>query len=631
MTDKQIPYVVGIDLGTTNSALTYSKLESTLESTESRADSRVEVLEIPQVFGPGQVGSQTTLPSFLYIPHSGELASAAAQLPWTSEGQSDSAYKANVVGKWARDRGAEVPDRVVSSAKSWLCASQADRQAALLPWRSEITEGKCSPVQASKRYLEHLGAAFVNDRKNNGENVSAADCTVVLTVPASFDEVARALTHAAARDAGLGDPVLLEEPLAAFYAWLDANDRDWRKQVQPGEVILVCDVGGGTCDFSLIAVGEDQGQLHLERISVGEHLLLGGDNMDLALAYGLKQQLEAQGRSVDHWQFLSLVAAARSAKERLLITDDLASLPIAVASRGSSLFAGTVTTELTRAQVLSTIVEGFLPRTRLDEMPKTRRSAGIQEFGLHYESDAAISRHLARFLRRSAQNVASNPQLQTLVGANLQNEALLPTAVLFNGGVFRAPALRQRIVELLSTWSGSSIKELTGADYDLAVARGATYYGKLRSTGRGIRVQSGTARSYYVGLEEVAPAVPGIEPKVRGLCLVPQGTDEGTEIELKDQQFGLVIGEPVEFRFFSSTVRAGDKPGTVVDDAAHSLDENAQLSLTLRSDGEDEGKVIPVRLDAVVNEMGMLQVYMKDTTSGRKWNLEFNLRTHEQH
>ena len=628
MTGKQIPYVVGIDLGTTNSALTYSKLESTLESTESRADSRVEVLEIPQVSGPGQVGSQTTLPSFLYIPHSGELAGASTHLPWTDAAQSDAHA---VIGKWARDRGAEVPDRVVSSAKSWLCASQADRQAAFLPWRSEITEGKCSPVQASKRYLEHLGAAFVNDRKNAGESVSAADCTVVLTVPASFDEVARALTHAAARDAGLGDPVLLEEPLAAFYAWLDANGRDWRKQVQPGEVILVCDVGGGTCDFSLIAVGEDKGQLHLERISVGEHLLLGGDNMDLALAYGLKQQLEAQGRSVDHWQFLALVAAARSAKERLLISEDLTSLPIAVASRGSSLFAGTVTTELTRTQVLSTIVEGFLPRTQLDEMPKTRRSAGIQEFGLHYESDAAISRHLARFLRRSAQNVASNPQLQTLVGANLQNEAILPTAVLFNGGVFRAPALRKRIFELLSTWSGSTVKELTGADYDLAVARGATYYGKLRSTGRGIRVQSGTARSYYVGLEEVAPAVPGIEPKVRGLCLVPQGTDEGTEIELKDQQFGLVIGEPVEFRFFSSTVRAGDKPGTVVDDAARSLDESAQLSLTLKSDGENEGKVIPVSLDAVVNELGMLQVYMKDTTSGRKWNLEFNLRAHEQY
>ena len=622
--NTQPALVIGIDLGTTNSALTYWQDQGDPSQT-----SPVRTLAIPQLTAPGQIGRLNTLPSFLYVPHQGELTALDGALPWDATGQGE---PHSVIGVWARDRGTLVPDRQVSSAKSWLCSQAIDRHAAVLPWKSTITAGKCSPVQASERYLAHLMAAFEQERGSPEHALSTAEPTVVLTVPASFDEVARSLTFEAAQRAGLTQVTLLEEPLAAFYSWIDSNERDWRQAVKPGDLVLVCDLGGGTCDFSLIAVSEAGGQLQLERISVGDHLLLGGDNMDLALAYTLKSELLQSGKSLDHWQFLSLVGSVRSAKERLLSDATLDAVPIAVATRGASLFANTISTKLTRDHVLNVLVDGFLPRTKLSDMPQQRRSVGIQEVGLTYESDPAITRHLARFLRRSWLNIQANAKLCGLAQGWIRSgaEVLVPTAVLFNGGVFKAPLMRQRLLELLDEWSeGAGIKELTGHDFELAVARGAAYYGKLRATGRGVRVQSGTARSYYVGLEESAPAVPGYVPPVKGLCLVPQGTDEGTEIALASQQFGLVVGEPVDFRFFSSAVRAGDQPGTLIDDAPSELDESTRLSITLPADGRNEGDIVPVRLDAQVTETGMLQLYMRDLASERRWNLEFNVRPYD--
>ncbi len=608
-------FIVGIDLGTTNSALAYLR-----PGAEAQTPT---VLGVEQLAGAGMVQTQTSLPSFLYIPVPGELTPESARLPWDEAGQTDA-----VLGSWARDRGTLIPERLVVSAKSWLGNSHADRQAPILPWRSDVAAGKVSPVEASTRYLRHLAASF----HHHVPEARAMD--VVLTVPASFDEVARGLTYEAASRAGLaqGKLTLLEEPQAAFYAWLSAVGDNWREFVQPGDVVLICDVGGGTTDFSLIAVTDQGGTLGLERVAVGDHLLLGGDNMDLTLAMVLKQGLEAQGHTLDHWQFLSLVGAARDAKEKLLADAALAEVPIAVASRGASLFAGTLSTQLTRAQVEQVILAGFFPLTGVDELPAARRSVGFQEFGLTYETDAAISRHLARFLKRARQNIESNPELARLVADRLRpgESHLMPTAVLFNGGVFKAPVLRTQVKNLLQAWNGGeAVQELVGAELDLAVALGAAYYGRLRATGKGIRVASGTARSYYVGLESPAPAIPGFEPPVKGLCLVPQGTDEGTEIEFKEQQFGLLVGEPVEFRFFSSSVRAGDAVGTVVPDAVRDLDETSRLSVTLPSEGRRAGEIVPVRLDAVVTETGTLQLFMKDAVTDRKWHLEFNVRAHD--
>jgi len=596
---------LGIDLGTSNSALAWSAPES--ESPE--------VIEVPQLTSADKIGELSMLSSSLYLPHEGETV---AKLPW------EKASSESVVGAWAKERGATIPDRLVSSAKSWLCSNTVDRKGAILPWKSEITEGKVSPVEASRRYLEHLRHAW---EQKAGESWDAKNSKVVLTVPASFDEVARTLTHEAAESAGWGKVTLLEEPQAALYAWLAAYPEDWRKQVKPGELVLVVDIGGGTTDFSLIAISDAEGDLALERISVGEHLLLGGDNMDLALAHALRAQAESEGHKLDNWQFLSLTLATRLAKERLFSDDSLGELPVAVASRGSSLFAKALSLRLERETALKIVLDGFLPKTPVSELPQQRRSLGLQEEGLAYVFDPAISRHLARFLKRSFENMKADTRLTALVSPDAQREGyLMPSAVLFNGGVFNAGAIKDRMLDLLSEWRGKAITELPATHLDLAVARGAAHYAKLSSEGKGIRIKAGTARSYYLGVEASVPSVPGYEPPIKGLCVVPQGIEEGSELSLAGQSFGLVTGEPVEFRFFSSAVRAGDSVGSIVEDARAELDESARLSVTLPADAEGEGQVVPVELDAVVTEVGTLELWMKNLASGKKWNLEFNVR-----
>lgn len=624
--------VVGIDLGTTNCALAYSR---PLAAAERIQDARCDVLAVEQLVAPGQVATQKVLPSFIYIPHEGELSWGETRLPWDGEDAAPGAGRPHIVGAWARERGIAVPDRLISSAKSWLGHAHVDRLAPILPWRSDVATGKLSPVAASTLYLRHLVAAFEYSQTRHGEPVDLSKAQIVLTVPASFDEVARNLTYEAAKASGLRELTLLEEPLAAFYAWLAAQGDGWREHVKPGDLVLVCDVGGGTTDFSLIAVSEDtQGELKLERISVGDHLLLGGDNMDLALAFAVRQELEAEGRTLDHWQFLSLVGNVRLAKELLLTDQSLDEVPLAIAGKGSSLFAQVIPTRLTRAQVQAVILDGFFPMAAPTDMPALRRPLGIQEFGLPYEADAAMSRHLARFLKRSYQNVQSSQgrgASSSLLSQSPAGETLMPTAVLFNGGVFQAPLLRQRVLDLLASWNGGQgVKQLPSADLDLAVALGAAYYGRMRATGYGIRVASGTARSYYIGLESPFPAVPGFVPPIKALCLVPQGTDEGTSVALSDERFGLVVGEPVEFRFFSSVVRAGDQVGTVVPDAVRELVETSRLSMDLPAEGHAVGDVVPVTLDAAVTEMGMLEIYMREVNSDRRWQVEFNVRAHDQ-
>ena len=602
---------LGIDLGTSNSAVALAN-----------GTDPARILPLVQAAGPGALEALPVLPSALYLPHPDEQNPGAFTLPWS--GQKD----APVVGRFARSRGALAPDRLVTSAKSWLCNPRVDRTSAILPWQSESVPAgeKVSPLAASTAFLTHLRAAAAHS-----EALDWSGTRVVITVPASFDEAARNLTRDAAARAGWSEPLLLEEPLAAFYAWLEHAGNDWRRHVRPGDIVLVCDVGGGTADFSLIAVGEDAGALALDRISVGEHILLGGDNLDLALAHALRAQLEEAQQPIDDWQFLALVQASRDAKEALFNEPALTGVPVAVPTRSAKLFAKTVSTRLERSLLDAIALDGFLPLTSPAERPAARSAGGLRELGLNYAADPALSRHLARFLYRSHQNVASSPELQARVAGALgasQHELLRPTHVLFNGGVFKAAPMRRRVLEVLASWFGTAPAELAGADYDLAVARGAAAYGRLLNAGGGVRIRAGTARSYYVGLESTVLAVPGLKPAIKALCVAPQGMEEGTTATLADREFGLVVGEAVEFRLFSSTARAGDQTGALVPDALRELEESARVETELPpGDGLTEGDIIPVKLVSRVNELGVLELHLSHVATARTWKLEFKVRT----
>jgi hypothetical protein len=376
-------------------------------------------------------------------------------------------------------------------------------------------------------------------------------------------------------------------------------------------------------------VTDVEGELELERISVGEHILLGGDNMDLALAYTVRGKLEATGQSLDSWQFLALVHAVSKAKITLFEDATLAAAPIAVPSRGSSLFATTVSTSLDRATLEQVVVDGFFARTGIDDLPHENRRGALQEFGLPYASDPVVSKHLARFLGRSLQNVKASEKLAALVGRRAATGVLMPTAVLFNGGVCKAAAIRARVLDLLAAWNGGQpIRELQGFELDLAVARGAAIYGRYRATGKGMRIKAGAARSYYIGLESSMPAIPGYRPPVKALCVVPQGMQEGTELVIEGRDFGLVTGRAADFRFFSSAVRSGDTPGQILPDAERELEETSLLEIELPAVDElAAGQVVPVRINAVVTELGTLELWMQHANSDRRWKVEFQVRT----
>jgi hypothetical protein len=609
----QARFSLGIDLGTSNCAMAVTDLET----------DRTEVLSVTQILGANQLGERPTLASALYLPHPDEFPAGSFPLPWN-----DNATP-GIVGQFAREHGALVPDRLVTSAKSWLSNPHIDPKQRTLPWRSESAEEKLSPFEVSCRYLQHLKNAFLHITQLQGQQWGLSDGHIVVTVPASFDEIARNLTAEAAEVAGLGNVTLLEEPQAAFYAWTARVGRQWRDAVAPGDIILVCDVGGGTADFSLIAVTDVAGNLELERISVGEHILLGGDNMDLALAYTLQAKLEAEGKSLDAWQFLALTHAASRAKITLFEDSSLAEAPIAVPSRGSSLFAKTIATALDRDTLSQVILDGFFAQTVLDDLPREARRTGLQEFGLPYASDPAISKHLARFLTRSLQNVKASDKLAGAVGSYANGQALMPTAVLFNGGVFKAAPIRARILDLLASWNGGrKVRELEGFEPDLAVAQGAAIYGQQRATGKGIRIKAGASRSYYVGLEASMPAIPGFRPPVKALCVVPQGMQEGTDLLIEGRTFGLVTGQAADFRFFSSAVRSGDQPGQVLPDAERELDETSLLEVELPALADaPAGAVVPVQIESTVTELGTLELWMKHTNSDRRWKIEFQVRT----
>ncbi|NVB77263.1 MAG: Hsp70 family protein [Kofleriaceae bacterium] len=584
--------IIGIDLGTTNSALAVAG-----------DDEPARTLGITQVVGPGEIAERPTLPSFLLLPSDTEVAPAQLQLPWSGPLR-------YAVGTFARERGAELPHRLVSSAKSWLCNTSIDRTAQVLPFRGaqrELDEAmaggeRVSPVNASARYLAHLRAAWDDAHPDS----PADEQEVLVTVPASFDPVARELTVVAAREAGFEKITLLEEPQAAFYAYLAATGDAWRKELHPGDVVLVCDVGGGTTDFSLIEVADEGGSLALERIAVGDHILLGGDNMDLALSAIVQRSLE--GKTLDALQQRALVHAARRAKEQLLSADAPASVPISILGRGSKLIGGTIKTEVTREQAESLLVDGFFPVVGANTKAERRRAAGLREMGLPYAHDPAVTRHLAEFIGRFGK---------------------MPTAVLFNGGVMKAEKLRARVVELLRTWAGHDVKVLGGADLDLAVALGAAHYGAVRR-GKGVRIRGGTARAYYIGIESAMPAIPGFAPPLKALCVAPQGLEEGSTVELPDDELGLVVGETSAFRFFAAATRKDDAAGALVDADEEGIVELDPVEKLVEAEGERKpGDLVPVKLEAHVTEVGTLELWCVARDGGNRWKLEYSVRERE--
>ncbi len=613
-------YAIGIDLGTTHSALSYVDLQA---SDGEKADQGV--LGIPQLSGPGTVEPLPLLPSFLYLPHPDELAPGDLALPWTN-GEAAPA-QSYVVGEMARSRGASTPIRLVSSAKSWLSHPSVDRRAAILPTDAPEEVERVSPLAASTRYLEHLKAAW------NAEHPDAPfdQQAVTVTIPASFDPAARELTAEAARSAGYGNPTLLEEPQAALYSWIQGSGGRWRKQVKAGDIVLVVDVGGGTSDFSLIAILEREGNLEPHRVAVGDHILLGGDNMDLALAHLVARKLQANGTQLDAWQMRALTYACRGAKEHLLADADATTWPIVVPSRGSKLIGGSIRTELTRDEVTTFITDGFFPRVDASARPAVRTRAGLTQVGLPYAQDAAITRHLAAFLGRQA---GATAELEGFDGnVDPAHTFLHPSAVLFNGGVFKSDILSRRVMDTLNDWltmeGAEPARMLEGADLDLAVARGAAYYGYARRGG-GVRIRGGTARSYYVGVESAMPAIPGFEPPLEALCVAPFGMEEGTELELPGQEFGLVVGEPVHFRFFGSSVRRQDHIGTVLESwSQDELQELNEIQATLPAEGRTPGDVVQVKLHAVATESGTLEL-VAVARDGQRWKVEFDVRSTEQ-
>jgi molecular chaperone DnaK (HSP70) len=583
-------FAVGIDLGTTNCALA----EATVEGEEVP-----QALGLPQVVAPGEVAAKGLLPSFLFFPAADQFAKHSLGVPWYPTAR-------DVVGAFARGQGATTPGRLVASAKSWLSHAGVDRRGEILPWEAPEDVPKVSPLQASARYLAHLRASW----EEAHPDLALAEQEVVLTVPASFDAVARDLTVEAASLAGFEvSPVLLEEPQAALYDWVAQRGEQWRKEVSVGDVILVIDIGGGTTDFSLISVSEADGNLALERIAVGEHILLGGDNMDLALAYTVRARLEDQGKELDDWQTRGLTHACRHAKERLLEGATEAQ-PLSIASRGSRLIGGTIRSELEPADVDAVVLDGFFPRVDAAARPQASARVGLTTLGLPYASDAGVTRHLAAFLGRAASSHAPDKAF------------VHPTAVLFNGGVTRSSTVRERILEVLGSWliahGGAAPRVLEGVDPELAVARGAAYYARARRSG-GLRIRGGIARSYYVGIERAELAVPGMAPRVDAVCVAPFGLEEGSEAQL-DRAFGIVLGEPVSFRFFASTSRQDDEVGSKA--RIKEVLELPPIETTL--DGE-AGEIAHVRLGVRVSEVGTIEIIAADQASERRWQLSFNL------
>ena len=615
-------YVVGFDLGTTNSAVTY------VDTTEKPWQIRTFAVEQP--VAPGQIEARETLPSFHYQPAPGELAADALKCPWNKEEPSFA------VGFFARDHGAMAPGRLINSAKSWLCHSGVDRTAPLLPWHGAADVERLSPVEVSARYL-----GFVRDAWNaRFPRHPLCDQEIVLTLPASFDEVARELTIKAATLAKLPRVVLIEEPQAAFYAWIHAHADDWQCLVTPGQKILVCDIGGGTSDFTLIRVRSDEGgKVRFHRVAVGDHLILGGDNFDLALA----RHVEGKVGTLEPRQWAVLVRVCRAVKETLLDPDAPPTVTLTLPGAGTRLIGGSIQVEVTREEACNVLVDGFFPRVGLDEKPISRRS-GFQEFGLPFAPDAAISRYLAAFL--SAHRHVAIDENET--GAD--HDPARPDIVLFNGGVFESPSFRERLLDVLTSWFGDGPTDDTASSadapstgqsgrwqpivldndrLDLAVARGAAYYGMVRR-GEGVRIAAGLARTYYIGVETAARLPDSAPRDPLAVCLLPAGIEPGHDVALTEQPFELLVSEPAEFPLFVSSTRLTDKPGQFVPIDREQMTPLPPMRTVLRTRKKADAETVSVNLHARLTEIGTLDLWCRETGGRQSWRLQFDVRSTTQ-
>ncbi|MBF0232969.1 MAG: Hsp70 family protein [Desulfamplus sp.] len=638
---KNARYIVGIDLGTTNSVVAYS-------DTQSDEMSNIRIFQILQLTDSGVIDKRDVLPSFLYIKDGHEMASESLKMPWndSNSGEAVDAISSELsmkdfdsfsesyafdnflsVGEFARERGSEVPHKLISSSKSWLCNKAVDRESPILPWEAIESAKKISPVHASCAILQHIKNAWNHEFGKMGESFELQNQAIYLTVPASFDAVARELTVKSAKLAGFGNIVLIEEPQAAFYSWIDQSGDKWRKNVKKGDVVLVCDIGGGTSDFSLIEVKEGQnGILELERVAVGDHLLVGGDNIDFALSYFLAARLREKNRKLDAWQMRGLVHSCRKAKEYLFGNEGIEEHQITILGRGSGLIKGTIKQNIAIQDVDKVVLDGFFPICDFNDKPASSNMSGLKEFGLSYEADPAITRHLAKFLSAHCDE---------------QGKPMLPTAVVFNGGVMKSQLIRNRLMDILSKWhqeheqslsksveniDTKNIREIEAVDFDLSVARGAVYYGQA-ARGDGIKIRGGLGKSYYMAIEASMPAVPGIPMPTRALCIAPFGMEEGTQAESRERLFNLVVGEKVKFDIMASSTRHEDMVGHVVDNW-EDMDIVDLTSIETVLEGSSEG-FVPVTFEVKVTEVGTLEFWACSRDDDRKWRLELNVRPKE--
>ncbi len=601
-------FSIGIDLGTTNSVLAYTSLEAD--------DAHIEILPIEQIVAPNQIESRSSLPSFLYLPDESEIVSGALQMPQGNP-------RDPVVGEYARHISSEQPERTIAAAKSWLSYARVDRKSPLLPWGAGSDIQKLSPVDASRYLLKHLVDAW--HRAMPDARIS--DQLVTLTVPASFDVVARELTREAALAAGLPDDfILLEEPQAAVYHWVSANATNWRKLVARGDLIFVVDVGGGTTDLTLVRVEEEAGELMLRRLAVGNHLLVGGDNMDVALAHYVATRFKEKGLKLNAWQSVALWHACRRAKESLLSTHGKETESIALLGRGSRLIGGTVTVDINRDEVKKLLLDGFLPACDVTATPISEAVSGFQELGLPYEADTGITRHAAAFYSEHALGNNDDPSSSSESTANASKPT--KTHLLLNGGVFKSSEIRERLKQVVSSWHDGGPTSALGSteDLDQAVASGAAYYGWSKRHG-GIRIRGGTARSYYVGIETAGLAIPGMPRPLQAVCVAPHGMEEGTSLDVPSREVGLIVGKPAKFRFFSSLRRKDDRVGATLRDwDDDELQETAPLELVLSVDEGFEDSFVPVRFHSQLSELGVFELWCHSVRDAQRWKLEFNVR-----
>lgn len=593
-------YFVGIDLGTTNSSLAY------FDTRHPRG--KPSIFSVPQLVKPNQIEKLKILPSFLYLPAEFEFSANSLEMPWPY-----SPIHQGIVGQMAKTHGQKVPQRLVHSAKSWLCHSAVDRHASILPWGSPIEVTKISPVEASRRYLEHLKKAW-NSTKAKSELEYLEHQNIVLTVPASFDEVARELTLEAAQQAGLKKVILLEEPMAAFYYWISNYETNWPKKLQGSQLALVCDVGGGTTDFSLIEVISEKGHFQFKRLAVGDHLMLGGNNMDLALAVYL-EQTQAK-KKLDPVELTELASLCAEAKETLWQAPETDKFSFSLLRRGSSVIANTLKFQLSCSDLHQILLEGFFPLLPWEESLGKPVSSGLKELGLPYVSDPAITRHLLKFLKK--QLPPERPKIDL---------------VLFNGGALIPQAIRDRLLQQISQWFSSPEKQwlpmvLHNKNLHLAVTYGAAYFNQVRSSGRGIRIEGGTPRSYFLEVQSATSA--NVDPKIgtkKAICLLPFGTQEGQSCQITQHTFEVLARQPVAFPLYSSTVRKQDRAGDLVEIQEEEMLALPLVQTVLQVGRKAKNQQIPVCIEANLTEIGTLELWLTATDSDRRWKLQFSTST----